>query len=119
MKQILNYFKILLIATLFISCEAEEIKTETPDIYTSHNPIPSLLIGTYESHQKEVITITQDWIEIGAETYFLSQYRTFDNKGCWYIIFLDNDTQIRIKYFRLKYGYIELGEVNYYKQEKR
>lgn len=111
-------FRIALLSitiSLFASCEAEEIpEPATSQIHVSHDPVPQFLIGTYQSESKDIITITPETITIGSDIYFLPAYRTIDNKWCWYSLYLENGTEIRLEYFRLKHGYITFNDIKYY-----
>lgn len=118
LKCIVGVVLFFLVCLMGASCSTPEMETkQEANIHVSHDPVPQFIIGTYQSESKEVITITPETITIGADSYYLPLYRTIDNKGCWYSLYLENGTEIRLIYFRLKYGYIELGEVNYYKKE--
>lgn len=114
LKCIVGVVLFFLVCLMGASCSTPEIETQHTQIHVSHDPVPQHITGTYQSESKELITITPDTITIGSESYFLPAYRTIDNKGCWYSLYLENGSEMRLKYFRLKHGYITFKDIKYY-----
>ena len=121
MKNVLILFLIGSVALSGSSCEPEPLSdSQTSDIHVTQDPIPEKLIGNYLPHilpytgkGEPVISITPETVILNLTNYTanftLSDYRVIDNPHCWIIIYLNDGSELRLKYVYVeKYRWISV-----------
>ncbi len=114
MKNVTFYFFIGLVTLSGSSCEPEPLSdSKASQIHVSHDPIPTQLIGNYIPHVlpytgqgEPAITVTAETVTLNLKEYTanlaLSGYRVVDNPDCWITIFLNDGSELRLKYVYVK-----------------